>query len=274
MSPDGYYWLLIAAKITTAGLVVVMSTFAAQRGGPLVGGIVTSLPIAVGLAYLFLALEHDDQFIMESARASLAANAVTGLYALVYLKLAQRRSLVVCMAGGIAIWLLGAWAVQARQWSTLEVAALNVLVYPLCIWLSQKERHVAMPRVPACWQDFLVRAVSMMVFVASLLVLSNHVGPRVTGIIAVFPVIITGVMIILYRRVGGPAAAAVIAHAVTGFVGFSFSLLFLILLTMPLNRLLALGIGLAFSAGWNLVLFVVGRSRQKADPIRLQATRG
>ena len=47
-----------------------------------------------------------------------------------------------------------------------------------------------------------------------------NVGPALTGILAVFPIVMLSLMLILHPRIGGPATAAIIANAMLGLVGF------------------------------------------------------
>ena len=71
----------------TAGFVLA-ATVTAERAGPLVGGLVSTLPIGAGPVYVFLALDHDAHFIAQSAVATLAVNAINVIFALVYALLA------------------------------------------------------------------------------------------------------------------------------------------------------------------------------------------
>ena len=87
------FWLPLILKIAVTATFVIAATKAAERAGALVAGMIATLPIAAGPSYLFLAFEHDSGFIADSALASLVVNAVTAIMALVYVALAQRRSL-------------------------------------------------------------------------------------------------------------------------------------------------------------------------------------
>ena len=107
---------LIVKMAITAGFVLA-ATMTAERAGPLVGGLVATLPIGAGPVYVFLALDHDAHFIAQSAVASLAINAVNVIFALVYALLAQRRSLIVSLPGAFLVWLVLALIVHAMPWS-------------------------------------------------------------------------------------------------------------------------------------------------------------
>ena len=88
--------VLIVKMAITAGFVLA-ATVTAERAGPLVGGLVATLPIGAGPVYVFLAFDHDAHFIAQSAVASLAINAANVIFALVYALLAQKRSLIVSL---------------------------------------------------------------------------------------------------------------------------------------------------------------------------------
>src|SRR5690348_16630587 len=94
MSPELSFALILIVKMAVTAVFVLAATITAERAGPLVGGLVATLPIAAGPAYVFLALDHDAHFIGQSAVASLAVNAVNVVFATTYTLLAQRRSLI------------------------------------------------------------------------------------------------------------------------------------------------------------------------------------
>ncbi len=106
MSPDLYFVLTLAIKMAVAASFVITATVAAERAGPTVGALIATLPVSAGPAYVFLALDHDPQFISRSALASLALNASTEIYAVAYVLLAQRRPFLVAVPGAFLAWLV------------------------------------------------------------------------------------------------------------------------------------------------------------------------
>src|SRR5512146_553916 len=92
MSPALYFALALFVKMGITAAFVVAATVTAERVGPLIGGLVATLPIGAGPVYVFLALDHDSHFIAQSAVASLAINAVNVIFAMSYALLAQARS--------------------------------------------------------------------------------------------------------------------------------------------------------------------------------------
>ncbi|MEP7032324.1 MAG: hypothetical protein ABI830_15420, partial [Pseudolabrys sp.] len=117
MSPDLYFALTLVIKMAVTAAFLLFATVTAERAGPLVGGLVATLPISAGPVYIFLALDHDAHFIAQSAIGSLVSNSFNAIYAVSYALLAQRRSLPVSLAGAFAIWLALNVASGAMAWT-------------------------------------------------------------------------------------------------------------------------------------------------------------
>src|SRR5258707_11053620 len=133
MSPPVYFALILIVKMAVTAGFVLAATVIAERVGPLVGGLVATLPIGAGPVYVFLALDHDAHFIAQSAVASLAINAVNVIFALAYALLAQKRSLAVSLPGAFAVWLVLALVIHWVDWSFSAPALMYNLVLTLCL---------------------------------------------------------------------------------------------------------------------------------------------
>jgi hypothetical protein len=255
MSPDSLFWLSLAVKmLVTAGFVVVATAFA-ERAGALVGALIATLPIAAGPAYVFLALDHDAAFLSSSALASLAVNAVTAIFALTYAAMAQRHGLALSLAAAFVVWFVLALLVRSTPWTLAGALLLNIVVIPVCSALGRRFRDIAMPLMTRRWYDIPLRAVMAASLVTIVVGLSTRVGPTMTGILAVFPIVLTSLMLILHPRIGGKASAAVLANTLPGLGGFSLCLLALHLAAIPLGTVLALILALAVSIGANLSIW-------------------
>jgi hypothetical protein len=212
MSSDLVFALALAVKMGVTAAFVVFASMVAERAGPLVGAMVSTLPISAGPAYVFLSLDHDPAFVAQSALMSLAINAATGGYALVYAVVAQRQRLALALPISLGAWLVFSVAVEQVRWSLLAALAINVATYAVTIPLSHRFLHAKMPLARRRWYDVPLRAGMVACLVATVVGLSARVGPAVTGILAVFPIVLTSLMLILQPRIGGPATAAVIAN--------------------------------------------------------------
>lgn len=259
MPPDLYFALILVLKMAITAGFVLTATVAAERSGPLVGALVATLPIGAGPVYVFLALDHDAHFIAQSAVASLAINAVNVIFALVYALLAQQRSLVASMAGAFAVWLVLALTVRSIDWPFIAAAAMNVVVIVICVWLARPLRHVRMPPFRARWTDLAMRALLVACLVGVVVTFSFQLGPRGSGILAVFPVALISVMFILHKRVGGKPAAAVLANTPLGLVGFGFACAVLHVTAEPFGTAIGLTLALATSVSWSLLVLLARR---------------
>jgi hypothetical protein len=259
MSPDLAYWLALVLKMAVTAGFVVAASMVAERAGPAVGAMIATLPIAAAPAYVFLALDHDSAFIARSAIGSLSANAVTGLFALAYAMLAQRQGLIVSMTLALGAWFAFAFALSSFEWTLLGVIAFNALVFAVCLPLAARLCHVPMPPAKRRWYDMALRAGMVACLVAVVVGTSARVGPAVTGTLAVFPIVLTSLILIFQPRVGGPAAAALIANTIWGLAGFSTAVLVLHVAAVPLGTWAAYGLSLATSMIWNFTVWSVRR---------------
>jgi hypothetical protein len=255
MSPDLIFWLSLALKMAVTAGFVIAAAMVAERAGAAIGAIVATLPIAAGPAYVFVALDHDAAFISASAIGSIAAHAATAVFSLVYIVLARRNGMAVSVGAAVAAWFVVAFLLRSVQWTFVSVAAANLALFGVCIALTDRYRHVGMPVIVRKWYDIPVRAFMVACLVAAVVGLSGHVGPTVTGLLAVYPIVMTSLMLIFQPRVGGPATAALIANTMWGLVGFSACLFTVHLAVGPLGVWAGLVLSLVVSVGWNIVLY-------------------
>jgi len=261
MSPDLYFALTLIVKMAVTAAFLLVATVTAERAGPLVGGLVATLPISAGPVYIFLALDHDAHFIAQSALGSLVTNSFNVVFALSYALLAQKRGLLVSIGGAFVAWTALIWASGFVAWTLTSAILLNVIIIAGAFRLSAPLRHAPMPRVRTRWYDLVLRAAMVALLVGVVVSLSFRIGPTASGNLAVFPIVLTSIMIILHHRVGGPATAAVMANAVVGLGGFAIAVIALNLTADRLGSALALALTLAVSMSCNLLLFL---ARQRA----------
>lgn len=262
MSPDLTFILSLALRMAVAAAFVVTASFITERSGPAIGALVATLPVSAGPSYFFLAVDHDDAFIAQSAVASLPMNAATILMCLVFVHLAQHRGLPVSLGAGISVWFVFAALVRAFDWTLLGGVVFNVIALGVVLPLVQRFRSAKMPLITRRWYDIPLRAALVAILVAVVVTLSNTVGPRISGVIALFPAVFTSLILILMPRIGGPATAAVLANGQWGLIGFGTAIVVLHFAAQPLGRAAALSLALATCIAWNLGLFLYGRHRR------------
>jgi uncharacterized membrane protein (GlpM family) len=263
MSPDLHFFLILALRMAVSAAFVVIASIITERSGPAIGALVATLPVSAGPSYIFLALDHTDAFIATSALASLTMNAATVLMCLAFVNLVQRIGMPLSLLIGIGIWFVFAALVRSIEWGLAGGIALNVVALGLCLPLVQRFRSTKMPLITRRWFDIPMRAALVATLVAVVVTLSNVVGPRISGVIALFPAVFTSLILILTPRIGAPATAGLLANGQWGLIGFGAAIIVLHLTAEPLRRAPALSLALAMCIAWNLGLWGYGRYRLK-----------
>ena len=253
--------------MTTAAVVVSASALA-EAFGPLWGALIATLPVSSGPAYVFLALQHDAGFVAACALSSYATNAATGVYLVLYARLARTRSLVISLGSALFGWFAVALLALQIEWTPWTATLLNLIVYTAAYWLLKDVFQATITPLPvkaARWFDLPARAVAVAGFVTFVVLASNALGPEATGIAAVFPITFTSLLIILNPRIGGPTTALLAANAVQAMIGFGLMLLVLHLTFEPWGAIASLLTALAVSLAWSVgMLATKGRLKRRS----------
>jgi hypothetical protein len=261
MSPETAFLLVLALRMAITAAFVVTASVITERSGPVIGALVATLPISAGPSYVFLALDHDAAFIAEGALASLPINAATIVLGVTYVVLAQRRNAWVSAGAAVLVWLVLASFVRMFHWSLTSGLIVNAVAFAICVPLLARYRQVKMPPITRRWYDIPLRASLVATLVATVVTLSGWVGPKISGIIALFPVVFTSMMLILHPRIGGPPTAAVIANSAWGLLGLGLAIAILHVAALQFGSAIGLSLGLATCVSWNLALWWNGRRK-------------
>jgi hypothetical protein len=265
MPPELLFLLTLILRMAITAAFVVTASIVTERSGPVIGALVATLPVSAGPSYVFLALDHDAAFIAQGALASLPVNAATIILGLTYVVLAQRQNLVVSVGAAVLVWVALASIIKMFDWSLAAGLAVNAVAFGICIPLLARYRHVKMPLVTRRWYDVPLRASMVATLVAIVISTSGWVGPAISGIIALYPIVFTSMMLILHPRIGGPPTAAVIANAAWGLLGFGMAVAVLHLAVRQFGSAIGLSLALATCVGWNLTLWWLGRRKRLAQ---------
>src|SRR5580692_7597363 len=259
-SPELIFLSELALKMALTAFIVVIVSVTVERSGPFIG----ALPTAAGAAYLILAFEHSPDFIAASAVGSAAAVATVSIFALGYTVLAQRHGLILSLGTAIAIWFVGAAALRFFDWTPLTAFLLNVVVFGATVPLSWRYRTSGpTPKFLRTAYDIPLRAITAAIVVAIVTTASHSIGSFVSGVFAVFPIVMASSVVILHPRVGGKATASMFAHSQIALVGLWLGFLALHYLVAPVGVWPALLLALGVCIGWSLLLWLQ-RARKKA----------
>lgn len=255
---DVSFWVPLVMKMLTSAAIVVGASFVVERSGPFLGAMLATLPISAGPAYAFLALDHDSDFISTSALTGLPVTAATVIFMVVYAAVAQRRGVLASVGSALLVWAAAIWIILQNQWSLGLALALNAAVYVVAIPLARRFAAAGLSAPPKkkAW-DIPFRAALVMAVVGVTVIAGRTLGPSIAAVAALAPVVLISLALILQPRVGGVAAASVVANGVPGMLGFVAALSLLHLCAVPLGSGWALLLALATSLAWNATLIAV-----------------
>ena len=195
--------MLLVLKLVLVPSLVAAATLAAQRWGPRVGGWFTALPLVGGPVLCFYAVEQGEQFASDAARSALAGLSAVAAFCAAYAWASRRM--------GWQVTALLATLVFAAVTAALHVAgpgmAGSILLAVGGIALAGRTipvpRAGSPPRAPG--GALAIRMAATATLVVALTLLAGGLGPRLSGLLTVFPVA-TGIMASFTHAQQGPHA--------------------------------------------------------------------
>lgn len=268
MSPDAPLLALVLKMAVTAGIVIV-AALAAERSGPQLGGVIASLPVSAGPAYVFLAMKSDDAFIAASVLGSLGTNAATAVYLLFLASFAGRLSAVPAFGGALGVWAIANVLIRELPATLPAMLVVNLVCYATAIAITRRMRFpVAGGRAAKGRLDLILRALLVAGLVGVVVTVSDLIGPRLTGLVALAPVTFTSVGLLIHARLGGDANAAAMASGLVAMIGFTAGLVALHVAAVPLGSAVGLMLFVACCLAWSALLLWVRRRGAGATPAR------
>jgi hypothetical protein len=264
VSAELLFWSGFGLKMVLTAAAVVIASLAVERSGPFIGGLIGALPAAAGPAYAILALEHPPDFIAASAVGSVAVNGAIGVFATIYVLLAQRHGLLISLGSAGMGWFAVAAALRLVVWTPLSALALNVAVYavtiPLCWRFRGSTGPVSFVRTRL---DIPLRALTVALVVAVVTAASTRIGSFASGMFALFPIILGSSIVIMHPRIGGRATASMLAHVQLPLIGMALGFVAVHYLVAPIGVWPALAGGLVVSLTWSGLLLMLRLRQQK-----------
>lgn len=212
---------LLAIKLLLAPSFVVGASLAARRFGSRVGGLIAGLPVVAVPILLAYAIAHGRDFAAGAAAGTLLGLVSLIGFVVVYARLARRLSWAASMLSG---WL--AFAVGTVVFSSFSISpgmALVIAAIGLLVGLSalprpslQEREHAA----PPSW-DLPLRAGCALVLVLTLTAVSGWLGPRLSGLLAPFPIIATVMSTFTHAQRGTDELLRMLRGLISGFVAFA-----------------------------------------------------
>lgn len=209
---------VLMLKLLLVPALIVLVTLAGRRWGPAVAGWLSAFPVVAGPILGFIAIEQGAAFAAQAAVGTLSAVLGMLAFGLSYAWAATRfpwtLSLPLAYGGyALAVLLLERWN------ATLPAAATGVL---LGLWwaprLYPRLDAAAAPAKPP--RDLLLRMTLGALLVLAVTYSAAQLGPLLSGILAMFPVMGTVLALFTHRGAGAAATIQLLRGMVLGFYSF------------------------------------------------------
>ncbi|NRR31421.1 hypothetical protein HSX11_14685 [Oxalobacteraceae bacterium] len=212
---------LVVLKLFLVPLLIYAVTMAGRRWGPSAAGWLLALPVVAGSILLAMSIEQGAAFGAEAAAATLLAVIASLAFNLCYAWAAERFG----AAGSLCCAVLA---------NLLAVAALRLLVLPLSVALAvvvlalllapSLFPEVAQPAAPGNrrgMSDLPWRMLAGTLLVLGVSYGASRMGPRLSGLFAMFPVVSIVLVGFSHRVQGRVFAVTMLRGMVYGYFSFA-----------------------------------------------------
>lgn len=211
---------LLTLKLTLVPSLIAAVTFAGRRWGARVAGCLAAFPVVAGPILFFVAVEQGKIFAAHAATSAILGVAGNVAFGIAYSWISRTQSWLTSLAVG---WV--AYFGIITPFTILDLSALHAAVLT-AVFLSLASRmypHV-LPDVPSSIKpasDIVYRMVTGLVLVLGVTVFSSSLGPRLSGLLSVFPVMGSVLAVFSHRNVSQAFAALLLKGMVQGFFAFT-----------------------------------------------------
>jgi hypothetical protein len=241
-------------KLTVTPLLILAASLASRRWGEIVGGWFVGLPLTTGPVCFFLALDNGVGFAAAASLGALSGVASEAAFGLAYGVAALRFAWPPALAAASLGFAICGVVLAETALPLWPAVAVNVaaLVGALALMPRLGPSVASLPPPPR-W-DLPARMIVATALVLGFTALAPYVGPRVSGLLATFPVFATVLTAFSHYGRGPAAAVQVLRGLLIGLFAFTG---FFALLASSIERT---GIAASFAAATLLALAIQGCS--------------
>ena len=254
---------LFIFKLALVPALIGAITLASRHWGPAVAGWLSGFPVVTGPILLFVALEQGPQFASVTAAGALAGGLAWLSFAISYAWAATRMSWLLALFIGLSAYLVVGMALVL---SALPFASIVVMVVVAVVLAPLVFPRLTQPIGPVAFSpiELCARMIAGGVLTVSVTHLSPVLGPKFSGLFAVFPVMGIVLAAFSHRASGSIFTIYLLRGMVSGFYAFTA---FCLTITLSLYATgIAAGFTLALCISLTVhfgVLWFMRRARQR-----------
>jgi hypothetical protein len=254
--------MILALKLFLAPILIGFVSIAGRRWGPTVGGWLVSLPLTSAPVILFLAIEQGTAFASSAAQNTLMGIMSVASFCLVYYWFSFRFGWPISMLAGWIVFFALTFIEESVILPVLisfSVVLVFLIVVLIIMPVSQsKDLAITPPR----W-DTPLRMLVATAFVLGLTGAASILGPKLSGLLAPFPMFTTILAVFTHHFQGADFTRRLLRAVVAG--SFTFVTFFLVI-SLLVNRWgIAVAFGLALLAALathSALLFFIRRKNK------------
>ena len=206
---------MLVAKLVLVPALIAAITLAGARFGARVAGALTGLPVVAGPIALFLALEQGAPFAARSAAATLAGEASLAAFCVLYARSAVRAPWWTSVAVGWLGFAAGTLVLDRVDLGlpgAFATAAAMPAVMLACIPRPRTAAALGRSGGNSIGLRMLAGVALMLVLTA----IAHALGPRLSGLLTVFPIATTVLAVFSHRDAGAAFAAQLLRGLALG----------------------------------------------------------
>jgi len=239
--------MILLLKLLLVPILIALVTLAGRRWGPHVAGWLSAFPIVAGPILLVIALEQGAAFAAAASANTLLAVLAILVFSIAYARCAHlgmpRAMAAALLAYALAVLVLT--SVSLPLWAGVPAVVLALLLAPRLFGPGRAQAAAGKPAHDLPWRMLAGALLSLSVTYAA-----AGLGPRLSGLFAMFPVMST-VLVGFSHRASGPGfAVGLLRGMVNGYYAFA---VFCVVLSLLLR---SQGIAIAFAAATGAALAV------------------
>jgi hypothetical protein len=198
----------LVLKVVVTPMLIAAASLAGRRWGQAVSGWFVGLPLTSGPVAFFVALDYGVGFAAATALGALAAAIAEAAFCLVYGHAADRARWPVALAAACIAFAATAVTLQRLTVPIIVLAAIVFVALAIALRLMPRGFETVGTRPPPRW-DLPARMVIATLLVVFITEAAPVLGPRLSGVLAAFPVY-AAILTVFGHRSGAASAVRVL----------------------------------------------------------------
>jgi hypothetical protein len=221
---------MLILKLTIVPVLIALITLAGRRWGAHIAGWLSAFPVVGGPILFFIAMERGVDFASVSALGMFSSIAANIFFGIAYAWLATRLNWFFTLMLALVIYAFAVLLINSFALTIWQALFINLVVMLLAPRLFPKAKILDKP-LKHSPVELPLRMIAGAILVFAVTFFSEKLGSRLSGMMAMFPVMASVLAVFSHRNAGKDFAIQLLRGALLGWYAFSaFSLLLAVFL--------------------------------------------